>query len=111
MFRCCHRFADHFDDVIDPTSPRPIPDDAKELYPRWRFATIACGVKDAAGMRGWADKFLEAGYGSICLLQLMTGVHMYDNLPDFWEEEGAYTGFQAVVFFVLFFWFFGFPRL
>lgn len=69
---------------------RPIPDDAKELYPRWRFATIACGVKDAAAMREWADKFLEAGYGSICLLQLMTGVHMYDNLPDFWEEEVAY---------------------
>lgn len=41
-------------------------------------------------MREWADKFLEAGYGSICLLQLMTGVHMYDNLPDFWEGEGAY---------------------
>lgn len=53
-------------------------------------------------MRGWADKFLEAGYGSICLLQLMTGVHMYDNLPDFWEEEGAYLASKRS-FFVLFF--------
>ena len=69
---------------------RPVPTDARALYPRWRFATIACGVKDAADMRMWADKFLDAGYGSICLLQLMTGVHMYDNLPDFWEEEVAY---------------------
>lgn len=53
-------------------------------------------------MREWADKFLEAGYGSIYLLQLMTGVHMYDNLPDFWEEEGP-TWLPSGSFFVLFF--------
>jgi hypothetical protein len=41
-------------------------------------------------MRKWADKFIAAGYGGVCLLQLMTGEHMYDNLPDFWEEEVAY---------------------
>jgi hypothetical protein len=51
---------------------RKIPASARQLYPRSKFAALIAGVADAVEMRKWVDKHIAAGYGSMCMLQLMT---------------------------------------
>ena len=59
-------------------------------YPRSRFTTLVQNVPDAASMREWVDKYVEAGYGGICLLGPTHPAKLYAELPEFWEEEIAY---------------------
>ena len=51
---------------------RALPAGARDRHPRSRFTALVCGVKDAIAMRSWVDAFIEAGYGVITLLQVMT---------------------------------------
>jgi hypothetical protein len=59
-------------------------------YPRSRFSVLASGVANASQMRWVVDRFLNAGYGDICVMGVMTGADDYQVLPTFWEEEVGY---------------------
>ena len=53
------------------------------------------GVNNATAMRHWVDKFLDAGYGGVCLLDDKAKDCGYCSLPDYWEDEVAYVASKA----------------
>eukprot|EP01052_Picozoa_sp_SAG31_P039341 SAG31_NODE_5437_length_2538_cov_6.138581_1_plen_358_part_00 len=65
-------------------------------YPRSRFSVLASGVKTANQMRRVVDRFLNAGYGDICVLGVMNGTDEYQMLPTFWEEEVQYLAQKSI---------------
>ena len=75
---------------------RPLPPLARGMYPRSRFTALICGVQDTVAMRQTVDRFLDAGYGGVCLLQTQENPHVYDNLPPYWEEQVAYLASKSL---------------
>jgi hypothetical protein len=59
-------------------------------WPASRFTVLVGGADNATAMRYWVDRFLDAGWGGMCVLDTATVDCGYCTLPEFWEEEVAY---------------------
>jgi hypothetical protein len=65
-------------------------------FSRDRFSVLASGVANASQMRRVVDRFLDAGYGDICVMGVMSGADLYQVLPSFWEEEVEYLAQKSI---------------